>query len=225
MNHLRKKSAVQKHFSEPYQSLEEIRAGIKADEAAYSEEEIEEIIEGIGLKAKEASQPAEEAAKPFPEAITKEEMAEFKAWKAGGLSAQSSSELAAAVAKPSRYRDFEIFLGNVIKEAVENPFNPSQPNVIIKHIDLGKKLHTTRIEPHLAREFNEFAIGQDAGQNHGDVSTAQFYFPTGERKNGDQVSYTEFAAFQRQDNRYAQKYEQRKNIHLLHAAGYGAAIV
>jgi hypothetical protein len=242
MNYKRKESAVKRHFTQPYQSLEELKAGLAADESEYTEEEIAEIVEAIRLKAEEASKPAGDAkasssAQPEQNThanATPEELEAFYAWKASqhkpidpppAMNAQSTAELAKAVAAPSRYADFDVFVGNIVKEAISNPFNPSQPNVIILHIDLGKQLRWTRIEPHMARDFNELAIGQETGLNHGEVSTAQFYFPKGTKKNGDQVSFAEFAAFMREDNRYAEKYHPKKNMHLLHAAGYGASIV
>lgn len=237
MNHLRKKAAVQKHFSEPYQSLEEMQAGLKADEAAYTEEEIGEIVEGIKEKAKAASEAEGKVADTketvtnlFPEAQqpSAEELAEFKAWKAkqNGLQAETTTELAKAVADTvpiSRYKDFDEFRGTVVKTSVPNPHNPERPHVIILHIDLGKIVRMTRIEPALAHEFNELAIGHSAIENHGEASTALFYFPKGQRQNGDQVSITEFAAFQRQDMRFRPNYDPRKNISLIMAAQEAAS--
>lgn len=239
MNHLRKKAAVQKHFSEPYQSLEEMKAGLKADESEYSEEEIEEIVEGIGLKAKEASGSSSEgkeekvdiALPDIPPVFSPEELAEFKAWQVRqkSLKPGSTTELAEAITKvvpkPTRYKDFDVFQGKVIKETVSNPFNPERPNVVIVHIQLGERKRLARIEPALAHEFNEYACGQETGMNHGDVSTAEFYFPIGKYTTGARIPITEFADFQRQDIRYADKYHLRKNISLLVAGGYGASIV
>lgn len=231
MNHLRKKAAVQKHFSEPYQSLEEMQAGLKADEAGYNEEEIGEIVEGIKEKAKSTWGEQEAKGAPadtketvtelFPEAQqpSPEELAEFKAWKAkqNALKAETTSDLAKAVTS-TRYKDYDVFQGGVVKEKVINPFNPERPHVVIKHIELGKIVRMTKIEPALAHEFNELAIGQEPGLNHGDVSTALFYFPKGEKQNGGQMPITEFAAFQRQDIRYRETYNPTKNISLIIAA-------
>lgn len=228
MNHLRKKAAVQKHFSEPYQSLEEMQAGLKADEAGYNEEEIGEIVEGIKEKAKavSASQGEEGKVSDTRETVTDlfpevqqpnaEELAEFKAWKEKqkGLQAETTTDLAKAVTG-TRYKDYDVFQGGVVKEKVINPFNPERPHVVIKHIELGKIVRMTKIEPALAHEFNELAIGQEPGLNHGDVSTALFYFPKGEKQNGSQVPIAEFAAFQRQDIRYRETYNPTKNISLI----------
>lgn len=241
MNHLRKKAAVTKHFGEPYESLDDMKAGIKADEAAYTDEEVDEIIEGIKQKAAEASgfSPSESVKKEaealtlpaLAEAVSPEDMAEFKAWKAQqkSLKPESTTELANAVTKtvpkPSKYKDFDVFQGKVFKETVANPFNPERPNVVITHIQLGERKRLARIEQHLAHEFNEFGAGQETGMNHGDVSTAEFYFPLDLYKTGARIPITEFAEFQRQDIRYADRYHPRKNISLLVAAGYGMPIV
>lgn len=224
MNHPRKKAAVKKHFSEPYETQEELRAGLKADEAGYKDEEIEEIMEAIKEQAKAPAQPSETVQGP-----TAEELAEFKAWKENqkSLQAGSPTELAAAVIKavppPTKYKDYDEFRGTVVKTSVPNPANPERPHVIILHIDLGKVVRMARMEPALAHEFNEFAIGHDAGFNHGQGSTALFYFPKGEKQNGDQVSYTEFAAFQRKDIRYKPAYNPRINISLIIAAETAAS--
>src|SRR6185437_4606010 len=129
MNHPRKVSAIKKHFSKPYQTLEEMRAGLKADESEYTDEEIEEIIEGIGQKAKEASQANDaQPAAALPVVVSEEELAEFKAWKEqkNALKPESTADLAKAIASPkaSCYKDFDVFQGKVFKEAVANPFNP-----------------------------------------------------------------------------------------------------
>jgi hypothetical protein len=242
MNHLRKKAAVTKHFSEPYQSLEEMKAGIKADEAAYTDEEVGEIIEGMKQRAGElsGSQGEGDGGKPgattmalpdIPPVVSAEDMADFKAWQAQqkSLKPASTTELAEAVTravpKPTRYKDFDVFQGKVIKETVANPFNPERPNVVINHIQLGERKRLARIEPALAHEFNEYGCGQETGMNHGDVSTAEFYFLIGKYTTGARIPVTEFAEFQRQDIRYADKYHPRKNISLLVAAGYGMPIV
>lgn len=242
MNHLRKKAAVTKHFSEPYESPEEMTAGIKADEAAYTDEEVGEIIDGIKQKVAEVSGSNGEgdAGKPSPiavqlqavaETISPEDMAGFKAWQAQqkALKPGSTTELAEAVTravpKPTRYKDFDVFQGKVIKETVANPFNPERPNVVINHVQLGERKRMSRIEPALAHEFNEYACGQETGMNHGDVSTAEFYFPIGKYTTGARISVTDFADYQRQDIRYAERYHPRKNISLLVAAGYGMPIV
>lgn len=236
MNHLRKKAAVAKHFSEPYQTLEEMKAGLKADEAAYTDEEINVIIEGMKEKAKELSESKTDTveaapAKALPEGISAEDLAEFNAWKAtkNGLNAGSTADLVKAVTaaapKVNRYKDFDVFQGKVFKETVANPFNPERPNVVITHVQLGERKRLARIEPALAHEFNEYACGQETGMNHGDVSTAEFYFPIGKYTTGARIPITEFADFQRLDIRYADKYHPRKNISLLVAAGYGMPIV
>lgn len=233
MNHPRKVSAIKKHFSKPYQSLDEMRAGLKADESEYTDEEIEEIIEGIGQKAKEASQPGEpqgQTTASLPAGVSEEEIAEFKAWKENknGLKAESTDDLVKAVtAAPSlgKYKDFDVFQGRVHKEKVGNPFNPERPNVVITHIQLGERKRLARIEPALAHEFNEFGCGQEVGMNHGEVSTAEFYFPVGKYTTGQKIPFAEFAEFQRQDIRYAESYHPLKNISLLVASGYGKQIV
>lgn len=228
MNHPRKKAAVKKHFAVPYTSLEEMRAGLKSDESGYTESEIEEIIEAIGLEAKEAASAEEgQISASLPEGVSEEELAEFKAWKEQqkGLKQTSVADLAKAIPKTSRYKDFDVFQGKVFKEAVANPFNPERPNVVITHIQLGERKRLARIEPALAHEFNEFGAGQEVGMNHGEVSTAEFYFPLSKYQTGTKIPYTEFADFQRQDIRYADRYHPRKNISLLVAAGYGTTIV
>lgn len=235
MNHPRKVSAVKKHFTKPYQSLEELRAGLKADDSEYTEEEIGEIIEAIGEQAKAYSQPSKEGqegkASPAKELPSAEEMAEFHAWKASknGLNAASTDDLVKAVTavspKVSRYKDFDVFQGKVYKEKISNPFNPERPNVVITHIQVGERKRLARIEPALAHEFNEFGVGQEVGMNHGDVSTAEFYFPMGKYTTGQKIPFAEFADFQRQDIRYANTYHPNKNISLLVASGYGTQIV
>lgn len=228
MNHPRKKSAVNKHFSKPYGNLDELRAGLKADEANYTDDEILEIVDAIGQKAKEASEGQEGKATPAPAtlsgAASPEELAEFKAWKESqkGLSAGSTAELTAAVtkaaSKPTNYKDFDVFEGNIIKDKVINPHNEERPHVVITRIELGKIVRLARIEIALAHEFNEFAIGQESNHNHGNVCTAHFYFPKGEKVIGDQVSITEWAAYQRKDMRFRAKYDPRTNISLIIAA-------
>lgn len=238
MNALRKKAAIKKHFSEPYQTVEEIRAGLKADESAYTDEEVEVIMEGMKEKAKELSQPGGPAdsgpiTMTLPDLapnISAEDLAEFKAWKdsKNGLKAESTSDLVKAVTaaapKVSRYKDFDVFQGKMVKKAKSNPFNPTQPNVINIEIKLGERKRLSRIEPALAYEFNEYATGQETGMNHGDASTAEFYFPAGKYTTGATIPFAEFAAFQRQDIRYAEKYHPHNNISLLVADGYGSAI-
>lgn len=234
MNYPRKKAAVKRHFSEPYENLEQLRAGLKADESAYTDDEIEEIIEAIGEQAKTAGQkggePAE-IAKVSPESPSAEDLAEFKAWKErqNGLNAASTNDLVKAVTaaapKVNRYKDFDVFQGKTIKETVANPFNPERPNVVITLIQLGERKRLARIEPALAHEFNEYGLGQETGMNHGEVSTAEFYFPIGKYTTGAKIPFPEFAEFQRQDIRYADKYHPRKNISLLVASGYGMPIV
>lgn len=231
MNHPRKKAAVKKHFGEPYDNLEQLRAGLKADESGYTDDEIEEIIEAIGEQAKGAGQPPVVALPDIPTTISPEEMADFKAWKEQqkGLHAESTADLVKAVTaaapKVSHYKDFDVFQGKVFKETVANPFNPERPNVVITHVQLGERKRLARIEPALAHEFNEYGTGQETGMNHGDVSTAEFYFPIGKYTTGARIPITDFADFQRLDIRYADKYHPRKNISLLVAAGYGMPIV
>lgn len=237
MNALRKKAAIKKHFSEPYQTVEEMRAGLKTDESGYTDEEIDAIIEGMKEKAKELSQPdpvaqdgKSEPAKHAYDNASAEELAEFKAWKEKqkGLHAESTNDLVKAVTaaapRVSRYKDFDVFQGKMIKKTRSNPFNPTQPNIINIEIKLGERKRLSRIEPALAYEFNEFATGQETGMNHGDASTAEYYFPIGKYTTGATIPYSEFAAFQRQDIRYAEKYHPHNDISLLVAAGYGSAI-
>lgn len=234
MNAPRKKSAVKNHYSLPYETIEQLRTGLKADESNYTDKEIEEIVEAIGEQAKAASQPKGEGQEGKTIALPAlppdaEEMAEFKAWKEHqkGLQAGTTTDLAKAVAgtlpKISRYKDYDVFQGNVVKDKVINPHNEERPHVVIKHIELGKIIRLARIEPALAHEFNEFAVGHEMNINHGDVSTAHFYFPKGEKVIGDQVSITEWAAYQRQDMRYRAKYDPRTNISLIIAAQMATA--
>ena len=235
MNAPRKKSAVNKHFGQPYETLDQMRAGLKADEAGYTEAEIEEIIEGIRAKAAEASgsNPGEQTnqEKATAETISAEDLEEFKVWQAQkkSLKPVSTTELAEAVTKavpkPSRYKDFDVFQGKVYKEQVANPFNPERPNSVITYIQLGERKRLARIEPALAHEFNEFGIGQESGLNHGESSTAEFYFPVDIHTPGAKISFADFAEFQRQDIRYTEKYHPLKNISLLVASGYGTKIV
>lgn len=239
MNAPRKKSAVNKHFGISYQSLDELKAGLQADESGYTENEIAEIIEAIGQKAKDASKPNGEPAGTapvvltlpnLPESLNPEDLAEFNAWKASknGLHAGSTNDLVKAVTaaapKVNRYKDFDVFQGKMMKRTKSNPFNPTQPNVINIEIKLGERKRLSRIEPALAYEFNEYATGQETGMNHGDASTAEYYFPAGKYTTGATIPYPEFAAFQRQDIRYAEKYHPHNDISLLVAAGYGSAI-
>lgn len=222
-------SAVKRHFAVPYQNLDELRAGLKEDEAEYTDAEIEEIIAAIGEKLAsdtkgEAPKSGEgQDTKPLPEGMTAEEVAEFKAWKAGQKAGDGlSKQVAAAIPAPKKtsMQDFDVFFGEIKKERQENPFNPGQPHVLIKAIILGKMARDmpTRIEKHLAHQFNEYAIGQDVGMNHGDTPTARFYFPAGKYRNGDRIEYSDFAAFQSEDKDFKANYNPKTNISLLYEA-------
>lgn len=231
MNHPRKKAAVKKHFSEPYETQEQLRTGLKADEAGYTDVEIEEIMEAIKEQVQGPVPNTQTIVLPaIPESMSTEEKAEFEAWKESkkALNPASISELAKAVTavapKIDRYKDFDVFQGKTVKKTVANPFNPTQPNNIILEIKLGERKRLARIEPALAYEFNEYATGQETGLNHGEVSTAEYYFPIGRYATGASIPFVEFAAYQRQDIRYAEKYHPHNNISLLVAAGYGSAI-
>lgn len=215
-------SAAKRHAAIQYQTLDELRAGLKEDEAGYTEIEIDEIVEEIGRQAgTEAAKATPEAdiAKSSPVDMSAAELAEFKAWKAG--------KAAPVAIKKSPMQDFDVYKGTVVKIKKKNPFNEEKPHIIKTHILLSEKHQDfpARIEPHLARYFNEFAIDQEPALNHGEVSTAKFYFPAGKYRNGDKVPYLDFAAFQSEDPSYKGNYNQEENISLLYATGRAAALI
>jgi phage major head subunit gpT-like protein len=161
MHHMVKKSAIEK-----YGNL--VKEGKKKEEI-----ELELIADEKGFTSEEVKELlealfAEAPSKPTPELSKQESKAKHHE-------------------HYTHYDEFEAFIRK------ENKFNPyvRKNEQIITGWELGKKLRSTLIEPHLAKELNAFAHGMD---NHGgDGGRGKIYLPQGQYNRGDILKYEDWA--------------------------------
>lgn len=166
MHHTQLKSAVKKYGEDFKNDPENTKLVIQAD---HSEEDAKEIIA--------------ELSKPVSHTVSKGN---------GNPTVSNSDAVAEAQANHPHYKWFDEFEARIQKKDVMNPYT-NQNNTIITGWELTKKKHPKFFEPHLAKEFNLFAIGFDT------LGVGNMYIEKDTMTTGQILTYEQWAKDQGKD--------------------------
>lgn len=97
-----------------------------------------------------------------------------------------------APGRPTTYAVYDEFEARILKCEVLNPYT-NRPETIITGWELGKKRHSKKIERHNAIYLNSYANGTNANE------IFPLLVPVDSMRNGDIVSYNDWAAEQGKD--------------------------
>lgn len=179
MHYKTKESAVKKYSASPFSDHpESISEAITRDYPDATNDDIEEILE----KVKAAVKPSIAETKPAIDHIP-----------TAPIEHNVSKQRPGFVDKQEW---FDVFEARPVKKTFTDPLYPTEKRVFIVAFDLGKKLRSVKIEPHLVTGnaqnpagFNSFCAGWDQGNSGG---LPHLYLPKGSAKNGDMYPYSSF---------------------------------